>query len=65
MHNGETAGLWFNPSTNNTGLAIGAFLGLQNDNSAGIFIDGAWRMKLSSNGNLNISGTLTQNGDAK
>ncbi len=59
-HNGATAGLWFNPSTNDTGGSDGAFFGMETNTSAGIFIGGSWRMRLSSTGNLTISGTLTE-----
>lgn len=64
-HNGETAGIFFNPSTNATGLADGAFIGMETNTSAGIFIGGAWRMSLNSTGNMTISGTLTQNSDSR
>jgi Chaperone of endosialidase len=59
-HNGETSGLWLSPSTNATGTSDGAFIGMETNTSAGIFIGGAWRMKLSNTGNLTISGTLTE-----
>ncbi|MES2797360.1 MAG: tail fiber domain-containing protein [Bacteroidota bacterium] len=59
-HNGVTSGIWFNPSTNATTNADGAFVGMETNTSVGFWINNAWRLKLSSTGNLTISGTLTE-----
>jgi hypothetical protein len=54
-HNGSTAGLWLSNSTNGLGIADGAFLGLENDNKLGIYINNAWRFGVNNAGEISTS----------
>ena len=64
-HNGVSAGIWTSNSTNGTTNSDGAFWGMLNDNTAGIFIGNAWRFQFFNNGNVTIGGTLTQHSDSR
>ena len=50
-HLGETAGLWFNKSTNLNNE--GSFIGLRNDQQFGVFGDGSWKFAID-----NADGTM-------
>ncbi len=54
-HNGSTAGLWLSNSTNGLGITDGAFLGLENDNKLGIYINNAWRFGVNNVGEISTS----------
>ncbi len=60
---GFTSGVWMSNSTNSLSDADGAFIGLENDNQAGIWINNAWRFGFKSNGNAVITG-FTQLGNS-
>ena len=45
-HLGETAGLWFNKTTNNNGE--GSFIGMRNDQQFGMFGDGSWKFAIDN-----------------
>ena len=60
---GFTSGVWMSNSTNSLSDADGAFIGLENDNQAGIWINNAWRFGFKSNGNAAITG-FTQLGNS-
>lgn len=59
---GFTSGVWMSNSTNSLSDADGAFIGLENDNQAGIWINNAWRFGFNRNGNAVITG-FTQLGN--
>lgn len=60
-NNGSTSGIWTSSSTNSLNSADGAFWGLKNDNTAGIYIGDNWRMELTNAGDMSIDGSLTVN----
>lgn len=60
---GFTSGVWMSNSTNSLSDADGAFIGLENDNQAGIWINNAWRFGFNRNGNAVITG-FTQLGNS-
>lgn len=60
---GYTSGVWMSNSTNGLTDADGAFIGLNTDTQAGIFIGNAWRFGFNSNGNAVITG-FTQLGNS-
>jgi hypothetical protein len=51
---GFTSGVWMSNSTN--GLGDGAFIGLNTDTQAGIYIGEAWHFGFNSNGNAVLRG---------
>ncbi len=59
---GYTSGVWMSNSTNGLGDGDGAFIGLNTDTQAGIYIGNAWRFGFNSNGNAVITG-FTQLGN--
>ncbi len=60
---GYTSGVWMSNSTNGLGDGDGAFIGLNTDTQAGIYIGNAWRFGFNSNGNAVITG-FTQLGNS-
>jgi hypothetical protein len=60
---GFTSGVWMSNSTNGLTDADGAFIGLNTDTQAGIYIGNAWRFGFNSNGNAVITG-FTQLGNS-
>ncbi len=62
-HNVETAGIWFNNSSNTIASIDGAFFGIQNAapslETAGIYIGNAWRFTVDRMGNATFAGNVT------
>lgn len=54
----ETAGIWMSNSTNGLGNADGAFFGMRDDVSAGIWIGNNWRFWVNNAGRANADGGL-------
>jgi hypothetical protein len=61
----NTAGVWFNNSTNSIAGNDGAFSGMKADTEVGLFIGGAWRFWVANTGNATLTGTLTQSSDRR
>ncbi|MFN3851787.1 MAG: hypothetical protein ACK4NY_20285 [Spirosomataceae bacterium] len=55
---GETAGIWMSNSTNSLSNADGAFFGMRDDASAGIWIGNNWRFWVNNAGRANADGGL-------
>ncbi|MCU0327176.1 MAG: hypothetical protein MUF45_18410 [Spirosomaceae bacterium] len=55
---GETAGVWMSNSANSLSNADGAFFGMRDDASAGIWIGNNWRFWVNNAGRANADGGL-------
>jgi hypothetical protein len=58
---GNTAGVWYNNSTN----GLGAFAGMKTDTESGLFIGGSWRFWINSAGDGFLNGSLIQTSDRR